>query len=68
MIKGTYGTKLTPKQKAQEIIADLVARAGYWQEWDEQESGMTQRELEEVERHLDQQIARLKKMGFTYKD
>ena len=67
MIKGLYETRLTPKQKAQEIIGDKIQQTAYWTEWDDSMHLMTQRELDEVERHLRLQVARLIKLGFDIK-
>ena len=67
MIKGLYETRLTPKQKAQEIIGDKIQQPAYWTEWDDSLHLMTQRELDEVERHLRLQVARLINVGFDIK-
>ncbi len=67
MIKGIYEKKLTPKQKAQEIIADKLGQVFEWYEWDSEYQAMTQREVDEIERHLEILIARLRKQGFEYK-
>jgi hypothetical protein len=68
MIKGLSGTRLTPKQKAQEIIADFIQQSWSWHQWDQGLSSMTQREVDEVDRQHDLLVERLIKMGFDIKE
>jgi|TARA_R110002110_G_scaffold162997_1_gene362563 hypothetical protein len=68
MIKGLSGKRLTPKQKAQEIIADFIQQSWSWGEWDQNGEAMTQREVDEVNRQHDLLIERLVKMGFDIKE
>ena len=64
MIKGMKDIKLTPNQKAKEILGDLLERACYWTEFDSDHPAMTQREVEEVDRHLHRHIERLNRQGY----
>ena len=65
MIKAYDGTKITPKQKAKELISVTLGRVEYWTEFDHNEyQHMTQRELDEVERHIETQLERIRKLGF----
>ena len=70
MIKGMKDIKLTPNQKAKEILGDILERACYWREW-ELDSGyaaMTQREVEEVDRHIHRHIERLNRQGYDVQE
>jgi len=64
MIKGIKDTKLTPNQKAKEILGDLLERARYWDEFDSDHPAMTQREVDEVDRHIHRHIERLNRQGY----
>ena len=68
MIKGIYEKRLTPKQKAQEIIGDKLCTVFDWDQWDNAYPAMTQREVDEVERHLKILVERLRKQGFDFKE
>ena len=61
---GVY-TKVSPKQKAKELIADTLTRIDYWTEFDlSNYRDMTQREVDEVQRHINIQLERIRKLGF----
>ena len=68
MIKGTKSTKLTPNQKAKEILGDILERARYWDEFDSGYAAMTQREVDEVDRHIDRHIERLNRQGYDVQE
>jgi len=58
-------TKVSPKQKAKELIADTLMRMDYWTEFDiSNYRDMTQREVDEVQRHIEIQLERIRKLGF----
>ena len=58
-------TKVSPKQKAKELIADTLTRMDYWTEFDiSYYRDMTQREVDEVQRHIEIQLERIRKLGF----
>ena len=67
MIKGVDNKRLTPKQKAQEIIGDKLGTVFYWSDWDDEYEAMTQREVDEINRQLEILVERLRKQGFDYK-
>ena len=65
MIKSLIDTKITPKQKAKELIADLLERIDYWREFEiSNHYDMTQREDDEVQRHIEIQIERIRNLGY----
>ena len=65
MIKSMIDKKITPKQKAKELIADLLDRMDYWTEFEiSNYDAMTQREYDEVQRHIEIQLERISKLGF----
>ena len=65
MIKSIIDTKITPKQKAKELIADLLGQSDYWREFhSSNHEHMTQREDDEVQRHIEIQIERIRNLGF----
>ena len=66
MITGNADEKLTPKQKANEILADGISVAlSYWLEDESIVNEMTQREIELVASQLKKQSDRLvRKLGY----
>ena len=68
MIKGMKGTKLTPNQKAKEILGDILERAIYWDEFDSGYAAMTKREVEEVDRYIHKNIKRLNRQGYDVQE
>tara|TARA_Y100001973_G_C5180250_1_gene324427 strand:+ start:957 stop:1160 length:204 start_codon:yes stop_codon:yes gene_type:complete len=67
MIKSITDKKITPKQKAKEQIADLLGRMDYWREFTfSNHEHMTQREDDEVQRHIEIQLERIRNLGFDF--
>jgi hypothetical protein len=67
MIKGHYGTKLTPKQKAQEIIRQNLENIFYWDKGSIDYEAMTEREKALVNDQLLKFFDRLQAKGFNFK-
>lgn len=60
MIQSVDGSRLTPKQKASEILADSISVGlSYWQEKDHYTDGMTSIEKSKVDDQLKKQADRL---------
>ncbi len=63
MITGNTGEKLTPKQKANQILADAIsATLSYWPEDGSTTNSMTPTETEVVANQMKKQADRLAKM------
>lgn len=62
MITGSYGEKLTPKQKAQELVAQKLGELVECY-WPEQEEGITQKEIEQVQVQMRKLASRI---GYKY--
>lgn len=65
MITSITGERLTPKQKAQELLMLQITAAMYRLQDEVEEGRMTTREVAEVERHLIRQKERVEKL-FSY--
>lgn len=64
MLKNNKGEKLTPNQMAKLIIADKFDQIIVNEEWVMSDSNPTEKEIEEIVRHLEKhRIAILKKLG-----
>jgi hypothetical protein len=64
MLKNYKGEKLTPNQMAKLIIADKFDQIIVNEEWVMSDSKPTDKEIEEISRHLEKhRIAILKKLG-----
>lgn len=64
MLKNSKGEKLTPNQMSKLIIADKFDQIIVNEEWVMSDSTPTEKEIEEIVRHLEKhRIAILKKLG-----
>lgn len=63
MIKNDEGQRMTPKQKANQILMDGVSvTLGYWIEKTHVTEGMTGREREEIQHQMKKQADRVAKL------
>lgn len=58
----TIETRVTPKQKAEEILSDKLELAWYWREGEYGAKEMTKREQDLVYKQLEKLVDRLNKM------